>query len=82
MNPNGKAGLEPCAMVACGLPAAAVPLVVDVAGMPGPFEIPLCTFCREPFEAGLEAVERLVWGDPEAVPFGAPGGREALELER
>jgi hypothetical protein len=62
-------------MVACGLPAAAVPLVVDVAGMPGPFEIPLCTFCREPFEAGQEAVERLVWGDPEAVPFGAPAGR-------
>ena len=70
-----------CAMVACGQPAAAFPLVVDVGAMLGPFEIPLCPFCREPFESGMEALEQLMEGDAEAVPFGAHKGREA-EAER
>jgi hypothetical protein len=50
---------------------------VNVAAMPGPFEIPLCTLCREPFEAGLESVERLADGDAEVVPVDRCGGREA-----
>ena len=57
-----------CAMVACRQPAAAVPLVVDAAALFEPFEIPLCALCREPFEKGMEAVERLVEGDAEALP--------------
>jgi hypothetical protein len=51
--------------------------VVNVAAMPGPFEIPLCTLCREPFEAGLESVERLADGNSEVVPVGTCGDQEA-----
>jgi hypothetical protein len=86
MNPithGGRTALEVppgCAMVGCGQPAAPVPLVVNVAAMPGPFEIPLCALCREPFEAGLEGVERLVEGQAELVPFDPPGSR-VLDLE-
>jgi hypothetical protein len=75
MNPmthGGRTALEApadCAMVGCGQPAASVPLVVNVAAMPGPFEIPLCTLCREPFEAGLESVACLVEGEAELVPL-------------
>ena len=85
MNPNETIGKEQCAMVGCGQPAAPMPLVVDVVTMPGPFEIPLCTLCREPFEAGMEAAERLLDGDAEALPFGSSRDREAeavLEAER
>ena len=83
MNPNETIGKEQCAMVGCGQPAAPMPLVVDVVTMPGPFEIPLCTLCREPFEAGMEAVERLIDGDAEALLFGSSPDREAvLEAQR
>ena len=72
-----------CAMVGCTQPAAPMPLIVDVATLPGPFEIPLCTLCREPFDAGLEAAERLLDCDAEAVPFicGRPQPA-ALEVQR
>jgi hypothetical protein len=70
-----------CAMLACRQPATAVPLVVDLATLSQPFEIPLCVLCREPFEAGMEAVERLVDANAEVVPFPHPRLREA-EAER
>ena len=83
MNPNDTSRREECAMVGCGQPAAPMPLVVDVATMPGPYAIPLCTLCREPFEAGMEAVERLIDGNTEALPFGSSPDREAvLEAQR
>ncbi len=85
MNPKETIRREECAMVGCGQPAAPMPLVVDVATMPGPFEIPLCTLCREPFEAGMEAVERLSDGDAETLPFDSSPDREAegvLEAQR
>jgi hypothetical protein len=83
MNPNETIGKKQCAMVGCGQSAAPMPLVVDVVTMPGPFEIPLCTLCREPFEAGMEAVERLIDGDAEALPVGSSPNREAvLEAQR
>jgi hypothetical protein len=83
MNPNDMIRPEECAMVGCGQPAAPIPLVVDVATMPGPFAIPLCTLCREPFEAGMEAVERLIDGDAEALAFASSPDREAvLEAQR
>ena len=72
-------------MVGCGQPAAPMALMVDVATMPGPFEIPLCTLCREPFEAGMEAAERLLDGDAEALPFGWSRDRKAeavMEAQR
>lgn len=70
-----------CAMLACRLPAAAVPLLVDLPTLLQPFEIPLCVLCREPFEAGMEAVERLIEDEAEAVPW--PGRRRCeLEAER
>lgn len=72
-----------CAMVGCTQPAAAMPLIVNVATLPGPFKIPLCTLCREPFDAGIEAVERLLDGDAEVVPFNCKQPREgALEAQR
>jgi hypothetical protein len=72
-----------CAMVGCTQPAAAMPLIVNVATLPGPFKIPLCTLCREPFDAGMEAVERLLDGDAEVVPFNWIQLREAaLEVQR
>ena len=72
-----------CAMAACHQPAADPPLVVNVASMPGPFAIDLCGLCREPFEAGVEAVERLMDGDAEAVPFRFDGRTAAArEVER
>jgi len=49
-----------CAMVGCGQPAALPPLVVDLASLPGPIEVPLCAFCRAPFEQGFEDVAELV----------------------
>jgi hypothetical protein len=70
-----------CAMLACRQPAAAVPLVVDLATLSQPFEIPLCVLCREPFEAGMESVERLVEADAEVVPF-RHHGRWEPEAER
>lgn len=70
-----------CAMLACRQPAAVVPLVVDLATLSQPFEIPLCVLCREPFEIGMEAVERLVEADAEVVPFRHLGRREP-EAER
>ena len=68
MNGNVMVHRKDCAMVGCTQPAASMPLIVNVATLPGPFQIPLCTLCREPFDAGLEAVERLLDGDAEAVP--------------
>src|SRR5262249_37265575 len=68
MNADVTVGRKDCAMVGCTQPAAPMPLIVNVATLPGPFQIPLCTLCREPFDAGLEAVERLLDGDAEAVP--------------
>ena len=85
MNLNDTIRREECAMVGCSQPAAPMPLVVDVATMPGPFEIPMCTLCREPFEAGMEAVERLIDGDDAALPFSSSPDREAeavLEAQR
>jgi hypothetical protein len=83
MNADVVVQRKDCAMVGCTQPAAAMPLIVNVATLPGPFEIPLCTLCREPFDAGLEAVDRLVDGDAEAVPFGWSRSRVAvLESER
>ena len=76
-------GRDQCAMAACRQPAAEPPLVVNASTMPGPFEIPLCSMCREPFEAGMEAVERLVEGDAESVPFRPRTDREVgLGAER
>ena len=83
MNPNDTIRRKECAMVGCGQPAAPIPLVVDVATMPGPFEIPLCTLCREPFEADMEAMERLIDSDAEVLPLGSSPSREAvLEAQR
>ena len=49
-----------CAMVGCRLPAAPPALVVDLAGLPGPINVPLCALCREPFAEGFESVAELV----------------------
>ena len=68
MNANVMVQRRHCAMVGCTQPAAAMPLIVDVATLPGPFEIPVCALCREPFDAGMQAVERLLDGDAEALP--------------
>jgi hypothetical protein len=68
MNADVMVRRKDCAMVGCTQPAAPMPLIVNVATLPGPFEIPLCTLCREPFDAGMEAMERLLDGDTEAVP--------------
>ena len=71
-----------CAMARCDRTTSETPLVVDVPMLPGPFAVDLCGPCREPFEAGMEAIERLAEGDAEAVPIGARNGREAaLEAE-
>jgi len=78
MNSNVMVQPKDCAVVGCTQPAAAIPLIVDVATLPGPFEIPLCALCREPFDAGIVAVERLLDGDAEALPATrslAPGSR-------
>src|SRR5215467_8845374 len=69
MNADVMVVRKDCAMVGCTQPAAPMPLIVNVATLPGPFQIPLCTLCREPFDAGMEAVELLLDGDAEAVPF-------------
>ena len=69
-----------CAMAACEEPVNGPPLVVNVPTMPGPFAVDLCERCREPFEAGMEAVERLAGGDAEALPFRF-GGRRRAECE-
>jgi hypothetical protein len=83
MNADVTFQQKDCAMVGCTQPAAPVPLVVNVTTMAGPFEIALCALCREPFEAGMEALERLVEGDAEAVPFTYSRRREtALEAQR
>jgi hypothetical protein len=72
-----------CAMAECGRAAEGPPLVVNVATMPGPFAVDLCPPCREPFESGMEATERLVAGDAEAAPHRFDGCHAAqLEVER
>jgi hypothetical protein len=43
------------------VPASPPPLMIDEAGLPGPFEVPMCGLCREPFEAGFASVAQLVW---------------------
>lgn len=83
MNANFMVQRNDCAMVGCTQQATAMPLIVDVATLPGPFEIPLCSLCREPFDGGLEAVERLLDGDPEAVPAtGILPGEAVLDVQR
>jgi hypothetical protein len=83
MNSDVMVQRKDCAMVGCTQPAAAIPLTVDVAALPGPFEIPLCALCREPFDAGIEAVERLLDGDAEALAVSWSPPREAvLEVQR
>ena len=83
MNGNIMVQRKDCAMVGCTQPAAAMPLMVDVATLPGPFEIPLCAICREPFDAGMEAVERLLDGHAEVLPVSWSLPREAvLEVQR
>ena len=83
MNANVMVQRKDCAMVGCTQQAAAMPLIVDVVTLPGPFEIPLCPLCREPFDAGMEAVERLLDGDAEALPATGTLPREAvLEVQR
>jgi hypothetical protein len=47
-------------------------LVVDLAGLPGPIEVPLCALCREPFAQGFESLALLVELD---------GADEVLSLE-
>jgi hypothetical protein len=69
-----------CAMAKCERAAEGPPLVVNVATMPGPFAVDLCHPCREPFESGMEATERLVAGDAEAQPYRF-NGRHAAQLE-
>ena len=49
-----------CAMAGCRLPAALPALVVDLAGLPGPIEVPLCALCRQPFAEGSEDLAALV----------------------
>lgn len=72
-----------CAMSECDRAADGPPLVVDIATLPAPFAVDLCTPCREPFESGMEAVARLVGGDGEAVPHRFAGCEVArLEAER
>jgi hypothetical protein len=70
-----------CAMAKCERAAEGPPLVVNVATLPGPFAVDLCTPCREPFEGGMESVERLVAGDGEAAPHRFDR-RVQLEAER
>ena len=83
MNADVVVERKDCAMVGCTQPAAAMPLMVNVATLPGPFKIPLCTLCREPFDAGMEAVERLLDGDAEVLPSIWKQPREAaLEAQR
>ena len=75
------AGIErDCAMAGCERSAEGPPLVVSVATLPGPFAIDLCSPCREPFESGIEAVERLAGGDHEGRPYRFDG-RHAGQLE-
>jgi hypothetical protein len=69
-----------CAMAKCERAAEGPPLVVNVATVPGPFAVDLCPPCREPFESGMEAVERLAAGDGEARPYRF-AGRHAAQLE-
>ena len=69
-----------CAMAACDEPVTVEPIVVNMPTLPGPFAIDLCGHCREPFEAGMEAVERLVEGDAEAARFRF-GRQQLAELE-
>lgn len=69
-----------CAMAECDRLAQGPPLVVNAPTLPGPFAIDLCSPCREPFAAGMEAVERLAAGDNEARPYGFDG-RHALQRE-
>ncbi|TMC04264.1 MAG: hypothetical protein E6J41_25340 [Chloroflexi bacterium] len=69
-----------CVMAACKRSAEGPPLVVNVPTMPGPFAVDLCQPCREPFESGMEAVERLAAGDDEARPHRFVG-RHAVQLE-
>ena len=83
MNANVMVQRKDCAMVGCTQQAAAIPLIVNVATLPGPFEIPLCPLCREPFDAGLEAVERLLDGNAEVLPAAWTLPQEAvLEVQR
>jgi hypothetical protein len=83
MNGNAMVQRKDCAMVGCTQPAAAMPLIVDVATLPGPFEMPLCALCREPFDAGMEVVERLLDGDAEALPVSWSLSLEAvLDVQR
>jgi hypothetical protein len=69
-----------CAMAECKRAAEGPPLVVNVPTMPGPFAVDLCQPCREPFESGMEAVERLAAGDDEARPYRFDG-RQAVQQE-
>jgi hypothetical protein len=69
-----------CAIERCTEPPAAAPMMIDMAALPGPFVVDLCPGHREDFEAGVEAIERLVDGDAEALPIGGRLGRQ-LELE-
>jgi hypothetical protein len=50
---------QECAMVGCGQPAAPPPLLVDLASLPGPIEVPLCALCRQPFAEGFEDLAAL-----------------------
>lgn len=78
MNANVMVQRKDCAMVGCTQQAAAMPLIVDVATLPGPFEIPLCALCRQPFDAGMEAMERLLDDEAEAIPATWSLPREAV----
>jgi hypothetical protein len=53
-------GEKKCAMVGCRQVASPLPLVAELAHV-GAFEVPLCWFCREPFERGLESLFDLVF---------------------
>jgi hypothetical protein len=69
-----------CAMAECDRPAEGPPLVVNIATMPGPFAVDLCSPCREPFACGMEAIDRLAAGDHEVRPH-SYDRRHAVQLE-
>jgi hypothetical protein len=69
-----------CAMADCDRSADGPPLVVYLATLPAPFAVDLCQPCREPFESGIEAIERLAAGDDEARPQRFDG-RRAVQVE-
>ena len=69
-----------CAMAECARLADGPPLVVYVPTLAGPFAVDLCQPCREPFENGIEAAERLIAGDDELRPCRF-NGRQAAQLE-